>query len=147
MPRKSMSRAKATILCIDDHWNGLIRRKILLEQNGYHVLEATNGPEGLELFVSRPVDAVILDYQIPGMSGDVVAAKMKCISPLVPILLLSAYGPLPKAKLKAVDAFLSKLQPPGVLLSTLQQMLHGSPKPFFYRWLHDWKQRAHGVRQ
>jgi len=147
MSRKSKSRAKATILCIDDHWNGLIRRKILLEQNGYHVVEATNGPEGLELFLSQPVDAVILDYQIPGMSGDVVAAKMKSISPQIPILLLSAYGPLPKAKLKAVDAFLSKLQPPGILLSTLQQMLDGSPKPFFYRWLHDWKQRAQGARQ
>jgi CheY-like chemotaxis protein len=142
-----MSRAKTTILCIDDHWLGLIRRKRLLEENGYEVLEATNGQEGLELFLSQPVDAVIVDYQIPGMSGDVVAAKMKCISPQVPILLLSAYGPLPKAKLKAVDAFLSKMQPPMVLLSTLQQMLEGSPRPFFYRWLHDWKQRTQGARQ
>jgi len=142
-----MSRAKTTILCIDDHWLGLIRRKRLLEENGYEVLEATNGQEGLELFLSQPVDAVILDYQIPGMSGDVIAAKMKCISPQVPILLLSAYGPLPKAKLKAVDAFLSKMHPPMILLSTLQQMLEGSPKPFFYRWLHDWKQRTQGARQ
>jgi len=146
MSRKSRSRAKPTILCIDDHWNGLIRRKMLLEENGYQVVVATNGPEGLELFVSRPVDAVILDYQIRGMSGDVVAAKMKCISPQVPILLLSAYGPLPKAKLKAVNAFLSKLQPPTILLSTLQQMLALAPKPFFYRWLYDWKQRTQGVR-
>ena len=142
-----MFRAKTTILCIDDHWLGLIRRKRLLEENGYEVLAATNGQEGLELFLSQPVDAVIVDYQIPGMSGDVVAAKMKCISPQVPILLLSAYGPLPKAKLKAVDAFLSKMQPPMILLSTLQQMLEGSPKPFFYRWLHDWKQRTQGARQ
>jgi CheY-like chemotaxis protein len=141
-----MSRAKATILCIDDHWNGLIRRKMLLEENGYYVLVATNGPEGLELFLAQAVDAVILDYQIRGMSGDVVAAKMKCISPQVPILLLSAYGPLPKPKLKAVDAFLPKSQPPMILLSTLQRMLDGAPKPFFYRWLHDWKQRTQGAR-
>lgn len=146
MSRKSMPGAKTTILCIDDHWKGLIRRKMLLEQNGYHVLEATNGDEGLELFLAQPVDAVILDYQIRGMSGDVVAAKMKSISPQVPILLLSAYGPLPRAKLKAVDAFLSKSQPPMILLSTLQQMLEGAPKPFFYRWLQDWRQRTQGVR-
>jgi len=141
-----MSRAKTTILCIDDHWKGLIRRKRLLEENGYQVLEATNGAEGLELFLSQPVDAVILDYQMPGMSGDAVAAKMKSISPQVPILLLSAYGPLPKAKLKAVDAFLPEMQPPMILLSTLQQMLERAPKPFFYRWLQDWKQRTQGVR-
>ena len=42
-----MSRLKATILCIDDHWNGLIGRKLFLESNGYEVLEATDGDEGL----------------------------------------------------------------------------------------------------
>jgi response regulator RpfG family c-di-GMP phosphodiesterase len=72
-----MSRLKATILCIDDHWNALIGRKMLLENNGYEVLEASGGDEGLKLFLSHRVDAVVLDYQMPGMNGDVVAAKMK----------------------------------------------------------------------
>src|SRR5580704_11816812 len=116
-----MSRAKATILCIDDHWNGLIARKMLLEQSGYAVLEASGGDEGLKLFLSRKVDAVVLDYQMPGMNGDVVAAKMKRINSNVPIMLLSAYGPLPESKLKSVDTFLSKSQPPNILLSTLQE--------------------------
>ena len=116
-----MSRAKATILCIDDHWNGLIGRKMLLEQSGYQVLEASDGDEGLKLFRSHAVDAVVLDYQMPGMNGDVVAAKMKRINSQVPIMLLSAYGPLPKNKLSSVDSFFSKSQPPNILLSTLQR--------------------------
>ena len=91
-----MSRLKATILCIDDQWNGLIGRKIFLESNGYEVLEATGGDEGLKLFLSHSVDAVVLDYQMPGMNGDVVAAKMKRAKSHVPIMLLSAYGPLPR---------------------------------------------------
>jgi CheY-like chemotaxis protein len=136
-----MSRAKATILCIDDHWNGLIRRKMLLEQSGYEVLEASGGDEGLKLFRSRPVDAVVLDYQMPGMNGDVVAAKMKSINSQVPIMLLSAYGPLPKNKLTSVDSFLSKSQPPNILLTALQEMLGDRPKPFFSRWLDHWKSR------
>ena len=136
-----MSRAKATILCIDDHWNGLIGRKKLLEQNGYEVLEASGGDEGLKLFLSRNVDAVVLDYQMPGMNGDVVAARMKRINSHVPIMLLSAYGPLPKNKLRAVDSFLSKSQPPNILLSTLQGMLNDPPKPFFSRWFDQWKNR------
>lgn len=136
-----MSRSKATILCIDDHWNGLIGRKMLLEQSGYRVLEASGGDEGLKLFRSHAVDAVVLDYQMPGMNGDVVAAKMKCINSQVPIMLLSAYEPLPKNKLKSVDSFLSKSQPPNILLSTLQDMLGGRPKPFFSRWLDHWKSR------
>ena len=136
-----MSRAKATILCIDDHWNGLIRRKMLLEQSGYEVLEASGGDEGLKLFRSHPVDAVVLDYQMPGMNGDVVAAKMKSINSQIPIMLLSAYGPLPKNKLTSVDSFLSKSQPPNILLSALQEMLSDRPKRFFSRWLDHWKSR------
>src|SRR5271156_3251493 len=124
-----LSRMKTTILCIDDHWNGLIGRKMLLENNGYEVLEATGGDEGLKLFLSHPVDAVVLDYQMPGMNGDVVAAKMKRVKSHVPIMLLSAYGPLPNRKLQAVDTFLSKSQPPKILLSTLQDLLNRRPRP------------------
>ena len=142
-----MSRPKATILCIDDHWNGLIGRKVLLENNGYKVLEATGGDEGLKLFFSHSVDAVVLDYQMPGMSGDVVAAKMKRVNSQVPILLLSAYGPLPKSKLAAVDTFLSKSEPPKILLSTLQDLLNVPPKSFFNRWCDTWRSRDEGVKQ
>jgi CheY-like chemotaxis protein len=140
-----MSRLKATILCIDDHWNGLIGRKMLLENNGYKVLEASGGDEGLKLFLSHSVDAVVLDYQMPGMNGDVVAAKMKRVKSHVPIMLLSAYGPLPKKKLKAVDTFLSKSQPPKILLSTLQGLLDNEAKPFFSRWFDTWRNRNKGV--
>jgi CheY-like chemotaxis protein len=142
-----MSERKATILCIDDHWNGLLGRKILLEDNGYEVLEATGGDEGLKLFLSHSVDAVVLDYQMPGMNGDVVAAKMKRAKSHVPIMLLSAYGPLPKSKLATVDTFLSKSQPPTMLLSTLQDLLDKRPQPFFSRWLDTWRSRNEGVRQ
>ena len=140
-----MSRAKATILCIDDHWSGLIGRKMLLEQSGYQVLEASGGDEGLKLFRSHTIDAVVLDYQMPGMNGDVVAAKMKRINSRVPIMLLSAYGPLPKNKLSSVDSFLSKSQPPKILLSKLQDLLGGRTKPFFSRWLDHWKNQNQGV--
>jgi CheY-like chemotaxis protein len=139
-----MFRRKATILCIDDHWNGLIGRKMLLEQNGYEVLEATGGREGLKLFLTHAVDAVVLDYQMPGMNGDIVAAKMKRMKSDVPIMLLSAYGPLPERNLKSVDTFLSKSQPPATLLTTLQNLLENNSKPFFSRWLDHWKRRNLG---
>ena len=135
-----MFRRKATILCIDDHWNGLIGRKMLLEQSGYEVLEATGGDDGLSIF-----RAVVLDYQMPGMNGDVVAAKMKRINANIPIMLLSAYGPLPQNKLASVDSFVSKSQPPNDLLSSLQILLEDQPKPFFSRWLDHWRNRNQGV--
>src|SRR5260370_42087179 len=112
-----MSRRKATILCIDDHWNGLIGRKGLLEENGFVVLEATSGAEGLNLFLSHSVDAVGLDYQMPGMSGDIVAAKMKRVKSTAPFLLVSAYGPFPNQKFESLGTFLSQSHPQKVLLS------------------------------
>jgi CheY-like chemotaxis protein len=134
-----MSRAKAIILCIDDHWKGLIPRKMLLENHGYEVLEASGVDEGLRLFRSRSVDAVLLDEQMPGMDGNRVAKRMKRIHSHVPIMLLSACAPLGKAKLRSVDSFLAKSEPPNILLSTLEGLLDGQRKPFFLRWLDQWR--------
>lgn len=142
-----MRRLRGTILCIDDQWNGLLGRKLLLEENGYKVLEATSGDEGLKLFLAHSVDAVVVDYQMPGMNGDVVAAKMKCVKSHVPIMLLSAYEPPPESELKAVDTFLSKSRPPTILLSTLQHLLNGRSKPFFHHWLDHWKLRNDAVKR
>ena len=135
-----MARQKR-ILCIDDHWSGLIGRKMLLEQNGYEVLEATGGSEGLKLFLSQDVDAVVLDYQMPDMNGAVVAAKMKKARSRVPIILLSAHSPLPKRKLQSVDRFISKSESPAAFLSTVDDILTAHSKPFFSRWLDGWKRR------
>jgi CheY-like chemotaxis protein len=66
-----MSRRKPVILCVDDHWSGLIGRKMVFENDGYEVLEAPGGDEGLKLFKANSVDAVILDYHMPGMNRDV----------------------------------------------------------------------------
>ncbi|HXM05540.1 MAG TPA: response regulator [Chthoniobacterales bacterium] len=139
-------RRKATILCIDNHSKGLIVRKALLEKNGYEVLEASGGDDGMKLFLDHAVDAVVLDYQTSGTCGDMVAAEMKRVKSYVPIMLLSSDEPLPKDKLGAVDTFLSESQPPKILLSKLQHLLD-RPKPFFNRWLDSWKSRNEGVKQ
>ena len=86
-----MFRAKATILCIDDHWNGLIGRKMLLEQSGYQVLEASGGDEGLKLFRSHPVDAVVLDYQMPGMNGVELQCRLIEDGHSLPVIFMTAF--------------------------------------------------------
>ncbi len=136
-------RRKATILCIDDQWSGLIGRKIFLENSGYQVIEATSAEDGLRLFRSHAVDAVVVDYQMPGTDGAIIASRMKNLKAHIPIMLLSAYGPLPERKLRSVDTFLFKSQPPSMLLSSLDTLLARRDKPFFYRWLDQWKIRNH----
>jgi CheY-like chemotaxis protein len=111
------------ILCIDDEPIGLEVRKILLQYKGYEVITAKSGPEGLKLFQTNPIQAVVLDYSMPGMNGDQVAVEMKRLKPAVKILLLSAYVDLPEEALKCVDKRSVKGIAPVAFLEDLQQLL------------------------
>jgi len=111
------------VLCVDDEAVGLQVRKILLERAGYRVLTASDGPSGLEIFCSEPVEAVVLDYSMPGMHGGEVAIRMRQAKPLVPILLLSAYMGLPPEVTTLVDLYMTKGEGAPVLLEKLASLL------------------------
>lgn len=98
----------ATILCIDDEAAGLVARKLLLESAGHRVIEARSGEEGIELFKSEKVDAVILDYWMSGMKGTAVASELKRISPVVPIIMVSGMSDLPGEVDGLVDQWIIK---------------------------------------
>ncbi|HSY69397.1 MAG TPA: response regulator [Edaphobacter sp.] len=112
------------VLCVDDELVGLQVRKILLERAGYRVLTAQDGPSGLEIFSAEPVEAVVLDYSMPGMHGGEVAARMRLAKPRVPILLLSAYMGLSVEVTSVVDLYMTKGEGAPVLLEKLGSLLH-----------------------
>jgi CheY-like chemotaxis protein len=111
------------VLCVDDEVVGLRVRKILLERAGYQVLTAADGYSGLELFAAQPVEAVVLDYAMPGMHGGEVAKKMRQTKPSVPILLLSAYVGLPEEVSSLVDVYMTKGEGAPALLEKLGNLL------------------------
>ena len=112
------------VLCVDDELVGLRVRKILLERAGYRVLTALNGAAGLEIFANEPVQAVVLDYSMPGMHGGEVASRMRQAKPHIPILLLSAYIGLPAEVTSLVDLYMTKGEGAPVLLKKLGSLLH-----------------------
>src|SRR6266700_6970769 len=114
------------ILCVDDEAIGLSARKMLLETQAYRVLTAENGADALVLFSTEDVEAVILDYSMPGMNGDIVAERMKELRPGLPIIMLSAYVDLPSATLALVDKSITKGEPPPVLLEAIVHVLDGN---------------------
>ena len=78
-----------TILYIDDQRDSLDAFHAHFEKRGDKVLTASTGKEGLELLAGNRVDAVVLDYQMPGMSGGAVLQIVKRVRPGVPILVLT----------------------------------------------------------
>ena len=119
----------STILCIDDRQESTTIRKQLLETKGYAVLTANDGPCGIALLRKHPIDAIVLDYQMPGMNGDEVAHVIKQEYPTLPIVLLS--GVLyenPERLLYLVDAFVQKGEHPEAFLSAVERVLKGRKK-------------------
>ena len=83
-------KQKPTILCIDDNPDWLIGLKVLLGEE-YEVLIANSGSEGLKLHASQPVDAVILDYQMPGLTGRDVQRQLARAQIILPIIVVTAH--------------------------------------------------------
>jgi CheY-like chemotaxis protein len=121
--RKMESEKAKTVLCVDDEKIGLRVRKIMLESRGYRVLTASNGAEGLRVFDENAVDLVVLDYFMPELNGGEVAAEMRRRRPGVPIVFLSAYFSLPPEALKVADAFITKGDPPDVLIEKIHNLM------------------------
>jgi CheY-like chemotaxis protein len=132
---------KPVVLCVDDELNGLIGREALLKQKGYNVLISTNPLEALKLFASCHVDAVVLDYQMPEMPGDVVASRMKQLKPNIPIMMLSAHDSFADEMLDLVDIFFSKREPPWRFVAAVQVLL-ADREHFFSKWLRDWRRKS-----
>jgi len=118
-----MAKKSHLILCVDDELVGLRVRKLLLERAGYRVLTALDGNTGLEIFKAEPVEAVVLDYSMPGMHGGEVASLMRQAKPEIPILLLSAYIGLPAEVTSVVNLYMTKGEGAPLLLKKLGTLL------------------------
>jgi two-component system alkaline phosphatase synthesis response regulator PhoP len=78
-----------TILVIDDEASIRNVARAYLEHEGYEVLCAKNGPEGLKLAEERAPDLIVLDLMLPGMDGMEVTARLRERSDVY-ILMLTA---------------------------------------------------------
>jgi DNA-binding response OmpR family regulator len=99
----------------------------LLQEHGYELLTATTGRDGLRLFTSRAVDAIVLEYHLGLLDGAVVASEIKRVRPTIPIVMLADHLELPNAALKSVDALVTKSDGAHFLLATVHSVLHVKP--------------------
>jgi PAS domain S-box-containing protein len=86
----------ATILVVDDDVLIAMSTVDLLEDLGYRAVEANSGSRALEILRSgAPVDLIVTDYAMPGMSGIELASAARVLRPDLPLLLASGYAELP----------------------------------------------------
>jgi two-component system, NtrC family, nitrogen regulation response regulator NtrX len=83
---------KSRILVIDDEAE--IRRSVrmILEYEGYDVLEASTGPEGVALAEKESPDLIFLDVKMPGMDGLEVLQRIKASNDAIPVVIISGHG-------------------------------------------------------
>ena len=115
--------ANATLLCI--HRDPAQLR--VLHENGYQLLTASNGHEGLRLFRSQPVDAIVLEYNLGLLDGSVVASEIKQVQPKIPIVMLAEHAELPEGALQSVDVLVSTSDPPHFLWAAVHFLLTVKP--------------------
>ena len=80
------------IMTVDDESS--VRRVIrtVLERDGFTVLEASSGPEAIELVKHEPQIAMVLsDMRMPGMDGNTLAHELRALRPNVPLIFVSAF--------------------------------------------------------
>jgi DNA-binding response OmpR family regulator len=82
--------AKRTILVVDDEPHIVMGLRDALEFEGFRVIAAGNGKEGIALARSGTPDAIILDLMLPDVNGYAVCEELRRIDPHVPILMLTA---------------------------------------------------------
>ncbi len=93
---------KPTALIVDDE--GQIRKllRVVLEDQGYHVIEADSGKAGLAEAATRRPDVILLDLGLPDMDGVVVLRRLREWSH-APVLILSVRESV-EQKIAALDA-------------------------------------------
>ncbi len=83
-----------TILVIDDDGPNSYLCKVILEARGFEVIIANSATDGMALAIESLPALILMDIQMPGMSGLEATRQLKTVEPLknVPIIACSAYG-------------------------------------------------------
>lgn len=96
---------KSKILYIEDNEQSLYMITFLLKSNGYEVIQARNGIEGIEAAVTSRPDLILLDMQLPSMDGYTVARRLRDNPDLAekPIVAVTSFAMVGDRE-KALDA-------------------------------------------
>ena len=85
------------VLIVDDDVSMQRMLRTRLEREGYHVVTASDGDEGLNLIRKHVFNLVITDMRMPKVKGDELARSITQFNPDIPVIVMTAYGEVSEA--------------------------------------------------
>lgn len=121
---------RGLVLIVEDDEDSRYVYKAILEDNGFEVVTATSGDDGLRLAQERHPQVILMDVSIPGMDGWSVTSRLKGDPKTagIPLIIITAHAfpeDLRRAEKVGCDAFLTKPCEPRQVLQEVLRMLEG----------------------
>lgn len=115
------------LLWVDDEIELLKAHIIFLEKKGYEVVTVSNGPDAIDQCRQQTFDLVLLDEQMPGLSGLETLQRIKEIQPATPIVMVTKSEEeniMDQAIGSKIADYLIKPVNPSQILLTLKKNIH-----------------------
>jgi pglZ domain protein len=125
--RKKRNMTNGLLLWVDDEIELLKAHIIFLEKKGYEVVTVSNGADAIDQFRTQTFDLVLLDEQMPGLSGLETLQKLKEIQPATPIVMVTKSEEediMNQAIGSKIADYLIKPVNPSQILLTLKKNIH-----------------------
>ncbi len=122
-----MPTTNGQLLWVDDEMELLRAHIIFLEKKGYEVTCASNGTDAVDLCREHSFDLVLLDEQMPGLSGLETLQKIKEVSPATPVVMVTKSEEeniMEQAIGQKIADYLIKPVNPNQILLTLKKNIH-----------------------
>ena len=115
---------KGKILIVEDNPRNMRLMELLLRGNGYTLLKATDGEEALEVAVREHPDLILMDIQLPRLSGLEATRQLRQMPAFshIPILAINAYA-MGGDKEKFIDAGFDACLPKPINTRELREMI------------------------
>ncbi|MBD2517829.1 response regulator [Nostoc sp. FACHB-973] len=118
---KDQNSAKPRVLIADDEESSRVCLTIVLEDEGWEITQARDGKEALEKVLKSQPNLLILDYQMPELTGAEVYQHLQLHRIKLAVVLISSYTELEKlASSLGIAYFLHKPFDIPKLLTTIQ---------------------------
>ena len=122
-----MNMTNGVLLWVDDEIEQLKAHLLFLEKKGYEVVTVSNGTDAIDQCQARSFDLVLLDEQMPGLSGLETLQRIKQLQPALPVVMVTKSEEeniMEQAIGQKIADYLIKPVNPNQILLTLKKNIH-----------------------